>query len=107
MNIKTRFIYYRVLPSLAKRRRGKPRRMDLFPYSRKLRDFTDDHVKSGVKPFERGGMTICNIIDADTKFILASGTAYCSMSDHFSYRLGRLIAEGRARHNLQYGEKGA
>ena len=46
-------------------------------------------------PFERGGKTVCKILDDDGSLILAREST-CSFADNFSYRLGRLIAYGRA-----------
>jgi hypothetical protein len=51
-------------------------------------------------PSERGGMTTCRIVDASGRAV-GMGAAYCSMADNFSYRLGRLIAKGRAEKDMR------
>jgi hypothetical protein len=52
------------------------------------------------KPTERGGMTTCRIVDASGR-VVGMGAAYCSMADNFVYRLGRLIAKGRAEKDMR------
>ena len=42
------------------------------------------------------GATICQFTD-DTGIVLATGYAFCSTKDQFCRRIGRQIAEGRAR----------
>lgn len=45
-------------------------------------------------PYTKGGLTVCTLY-VDGKAI-ATGTAICSMSDNFSYKIGRRISRGRA-----------
>lgn len=57
-------------------------------------------IDSSTLPHERGGKTVCEIIDDSDKEnkLIAVGVAVCSMSDNFSYKRGRDIAYGRASH---------
>lgn len=47
------------------------------------------------EPAECGGYTLCGVFDADGQ-PLAAGLAECSPRDNFCYRLGRVIAAGKA-----------
>lgn len=51
--------------------------------------------RSHWKPAERGGLTVCVIVD-EADHVLGTGTAECSIKDAYNYRIGRLIASGRA-----------
>lgn len=46
--------------------------------------------------YPRGGKTVCQIFD-DEGQLLASAAANCSLNDNYNKRLGRMIAEGRAK----------
>lgn len=50
--------------------------------------------RPGTAPHTHGGKTVCRVYDGEV--IVATGTAWCSINDPFSYRVGRAIARGRA-----------
>ena len=83
--LKIEFAHYRV-PKTKGALKGEPPLFSLYRYYR-------DNDK--MTPNEKGGQTVCYIINADNE-IIAHGTATCSMSDNFCYRIGREIAYGRA-----------
>ena len=94
MDLQTSFKHYRVnfYPPYQFEESRYLERQDIpvFRYHRGESDWT---------PFERGGLTICEIRD-DAGNIIATGEAECSLKDAFCYRIGRQIAEGRARKRL-------
>jgi hypothetical protein len=51
------------------------------------------------EPTIYGGLTICYVYRGDE--MVAIGEAQCSTKDQFCYRIGRMIARGRALKNLQ------
>jgi len=73
--------------------RGKPSTAVLELYRRGV-GFQDEDI-----PAARGGITFYDIFDGT--ILIATGCAYCSYSDNFCYRRGRLIAEGRAKKHLE------
>jgi len=77
-------------------KRGKPTRKEVVRY-RRSEGWVDDIAKNPrkPKPLERGGMTVCKIMD-EKGTVLSTGEARCSFSDNFNYAMGRLIASGRA-----------
>lgn len=91
--MKAVFRYKRVLRISATKiaKRGKPSDELLVNYSRRIGEYLPHF-----RPYERGGYTLCTLVD-EQKNVLATGEAWCSMSDAFNYKIGRLIAEGRAR----------
>ncbi|MHC4748338.1 MAG: hypothetical protein ACYTFW_00555 [Planctomycetota bacterium] len=103
-----RFTHYRC-PNLKERdyaydKRGEPKEMDLIPYSRKLGWMIDKDTRFEYPaPMPRGGMTVCEVLDADGNLIV-EGRAICSLADNFNYRLGREIALGRAVMQLEEGQ---
>lgn len=54
------------------------------------------------KPLERGGKTVCIILDEETG-VETVGVSHCSLSDQFNYERGRRIAHGRAVAMLALG----
>lgn len=57
--------------------------------------------KPNFKASPRGGVVLCRIFKSDrAKVPIATGSAECSMSDNFNYKLGRAIALGRAKSEL-------
>lgn len=107
MNMKFRYTHYRVpfVPVRDYPKRGSPKRHDTQQYSRNC-GWIDVMKDTGIKPYERGGMTVCEIVDKDDN-VLAKGSAVCSYADNFNYRLGRIIAVGRAvdQMNQRYREE--
>ena len=103
--MRIKFTHWR-LPDLHFERasRGMPDKENLIEYSKGNGFYVSDpggeqYKFDGLKPCARGGKTVCNIIDDSDKLekVIATGVAYCSMSDNFCYRIGRRIALGRAR----------
>lgn len=91
-------------------RRGTPQDYELLRYFRSCgfdgellaypgeRNFDESLVKN-FRPHERGGCTVCQIVvNDDGTERTFEGRAYCSFSDNFCYRVGRIIATGRAVH---------
>ena len=57
--------------------------------------------KPNFKPSPKGGAVRCRIFKSErAKHPIAVGIAECSMSDNFSYKVGRAIALTRAKHEL-------
>ena len=104
MNMRFRYTHYRILYLLDRTypKRGSPSKHALMQYSRNC-GWIDVMKGTGVKPYERGGMTVCEIVDQNDN-VLNKGIAVCSYADNFSYRLGRLIALGRALDQIHSGK---
>ena len=86
--------------------KGMPCSHLLLRYSRKLGFITKSMDKSldfilqlGYLPHPRGGATECQFID-NAGTVIATGRTVCSMSDNFSYHVGRRIAFERAMYGL-------
>lgn len=79
---------------------GKPAKAYLFTYSRKRRLF-EDYPNHNIKPYPKGGKTTVILSDEEEN-VSVSGTAICSMSDTFSYKIGKELALLRAT-NLGLG----
>lgn len=95
-DVEVKFEHYRVPENTSyMQKKGAPNYMALAAYSRGD-GFVNDHL-SEVKPYPRGGLTICTV---EKGGVGGTGDATCSMSDSFCYRVGRAIAFGRAILNL-------
>ena len=86
--MKIEYTHFRV-PGKPKKKRGKPGSLLLYRRS-----------DPSFKPFSKGGVTHC-IIRGDDGEVMAKGEGRCSMSDNFSYKIGRRIAYGRAKAKLE------
>ena len=91
------FEYYRIPEDLyLQLSKGRPRWINLHRY------FRGDGfaVNKSYAPLSKGGATSCTItaLDNTQKW---SATAYCSYSDNFCYKIGREIALGRAKKQLE------
>jgi len=67
-----------------------------------LRHYSVTHYtrgKSDWEPAIYGGLTICYVYRGDE--MVAIGEAQCSTKDQFCYRIGRMIARGRALKELE------
>ena len=100
MDTRVQLRYYRVPSTRTHPRRGEPETSDMFQYSRgngwqEKASGVDGHTWENIKPYERGGMTQCNLIDEGGS-VVGVGIAVCSWADNFNYRIGRAIAVGRA-----------
>lgn len=91
--MKVEFRHYRVMDRKKLPRKGAPSSNFLRRYG-KGSGFYGEFISPAPAPFARGGKTVCIItLDDGAKF---RGTALCSMSDAFSYTIGRAISHGRA-----------
>ena len=93
--------YHRVpeVPFLVLPKKGRPHPALLYHYSKKYG--FDEFPNSDIAPHTRGGMTTVFLYGEDKTWLL-SGMAVCSMSDNFSYEIGRKLALLRAT-NLGLG----
>ena len=90
--MKVEFRHYRIVDKKRLPRKGAPSSDWLMRYGKANGFFSDPHYTR--HPFARGGKTVCVItLDDGAQF---RGTAVCSMSDAFSYKIGRAISHGRA-----------
>ena len=95
--ITAKFDHYRVPSHRAESKKGKPKRYYWYKRGRGFENpalITDPHPK--------GGRIECYLYKDDV--MISTGTAVCSMSDNFCYRIGREIALGRALKKLENGE---
>ena len=83
--------------------KGKPPLIILSAYNRKRGKFINPYEREYCKPASRGGMTECVIYDESGNRY--EGTAYCSLSDNFNYKVGREIAFQRAYENFIRNEQ--
>ena len=90
--IRIEYSHYRV-PRNRDTSKGEPPLCSLYKYYRGYK----------MKPNEKGGKTVCRIYHGDE--LVSIGTATCSMSDNFCYRIGREIAYGRACKKMAESEK--
>lgn len=102
--MEVRYTHYRIPESIYRGlevngTRAKPNQGILFYYSP---DYGFGGEYAGDKPAVRGGMTICTVEGEDSagRKLIGRGAAFCSLHDNFCYRIGREIAEGRARSNV-------
>ena len=87
--------------------KGAPHKSILIRFSRGLGFFfvqskqdTAILQKLKLQPSARGGMTHCELID-NAGTVVSFGQALCSLSDNFSYAVGRTIALERATHRFK------
>ena len=101
------FEYYRVPDFwfVRQNRTGRPHPSLLYEYRKGL-GFAD--LPNNVKPCSKGGKVVCNLVDSrweeDCYIYVLSGTSNCSMSDTFSYKIGKKLALLRAT-NLGLGHE--
>lgn len=101
--MKIKYRHYRVPQAYAKhvKKAGPPKNIDLQPYSRSSGFYmhVNTRLAEEAKPMTKGGMTVCTITEDGEYgvFVLATGVARCSMSDVFSYKVGRELALERAK----------
>lgn len=107
--VKPRYSHFRVprLNTVKNLRRGSPNEKYLIPYSRgdgwvAKSSGMGGNTWDNIRPLERGGKTLCEMVDEDGK-VIVSGVSVCSFSDHFNYRMGRRIAFGRAMSDYSEG----
>ena len=102
-----RFRYFRV-PQKKKiplcPHKGKPHTLDVFPYERgKGFDAAVETVIEVpihlIEPASKGGAVLCQI--KKNGKVITEAEAWCSFSDNFCYKIGREIALGRAKKQLE------
>jgi len=67
---------------------------ELLPYFKPFTDKDGLRCTPGYSPSEKGGFTVCFIMDGDTP--VAHGFSECSKKDAFKYSVGRKISFDRA-----------
>lgn len=101
--MRIKYSYYRVpeVPFLRFSSKGRPNPGLLYEYRRDL-GFIE--LSSRTKPYAKGGYVLCTLFgDTDGSWAI-TGTALCSMSDTFSYKIGRELSLLRAT-NLGLGHE--
>lgn len=107
MDIKLHIKHYRVprVDRTVNLRKGSPPMLFMRRYGRGVGWLKNDKGYynaigdwEDIPPLERGGITVCEVVHEKDgeKRVLGVGEAHCSMSDHFNYHLGFVIASGRA-----------
>jgi len=98
---KTKFQYFRIPDIYELPDKGKPEVYHLSLYERG-NGFIDENATTSrtVPPTSKGGHVTCRILDNNGDLI-AYGNANCSYADNFCYRIGREIALGRAKKQLE------
>ena len=92
--MKVEFSHYRIANKKGLSRKGAPSSDWLMRYGKGSGFYSYNNIIKQKLPFPRGGKTVCVItLDDGAQF---RGTAVCSMSDAFSYKIGRAISHGRA-----------
>ena len=94
---RTYFEYFRVPEGFDIPKKGKPASRDLIKYFRG-EGFDEPYVKEAL-PSSKGGQVCCSI--GDETGTAAYGVANCSYADNFCYKIGREIALGRAKKQLE------
>ena len=97
----TKFQYFRVPDKYELPSKGKPNPYFLSLYERG-KGFNSTHNKT-IPPTSKGGYVNCHVFDSDG-ILIASASANCSYSDNFCYKIGREIALGRAKKQLEKKE---
>ena len=92
-----RFEYFRIPEVFDTPKKGTPTSRDLIRYFRGD-GFEEPYVKD-VSPLSKGGRVYCSI--GEETGIGAFGISNCSFSDNFCYKIGREIALGRAKKQLE------
>lgn len=96
--MKVRFAHYRIPMGDESGCKGAPPDKCLYRYSRKQGFLSDTRFLVHQPPQAKGGKTTCVIsIDDSTSVV---GISRCSLSDNFSYGIGRAIAFKRALRSL-------
>ena len=92
------FIYYRIPNGRIIPSKGKPSEKSLVSYAR---GYGFVNMSKSCKPNSKGGGVDCFVIRKEDEKILAEGQSNCSYADNFCYKLGREIALGRAKKQLE------
>lgn len=106
-----RLLYNIHLHKTGSRPKGPPRELYLFPYSPRYGFFNinvDEDTLTNLlykEPSHYGGRTVAIVYDRNDE-VVATGVATCSLSDRFSYKIGRQVALGRALAKLNGRRRG-
>ena len=92
-----RFQYFRIPSRYDLPNKGKPALCRLSLYERG-KGFKI--INKTFPPTSKGGAVFCDILDKGGS-LLAQGVADCSYADNFNYKIGREIALGRAKKQLE------
>ena len=99
---RTRFQYYRIPSKYGTPNKGKPDSRVLHLYERG-KGFKEQTLIPYNVPNSKGGMVICELLmkNEDGTYDMVFGVADCSYADNFCYKIGREIALGRAKKQLE------
>ena len=95
------FEYFRIPNKYGLPKKGKPIKEYLYPYERG-KGFAHIYMTQFL-PTSKGGRVVCYIANNNT-WATAAGIADCSYADNFCYKIGREIALGRAKKQLEKGD---
>lgn len=101
--MRIKYSYYRVpeVPFLKFSSKGRPNTGLLYEYRR---DIGFLEFGGNTKPYAKGGYVLCTLYSGNDGSWAITGTALCSMSDTFSYKIGRELSLLRAT-NLGLGHE--